>query len=373
MFFKDIIGQTDIKHHLIDGVKKGRIAHAQLFGGMAGRGTLPMAIAYARYLCCEHPNDNDACGSCASCAKFNKLAHPDLHFIFPVINTGKMPTSDDFLPQWRELVSSTPYFDLSMWLNAMNAGNQQALIFVKESDLLLRKTSFKSSQGGYKTVIIWLPERMNVECANKLLKLLEEPPLQTIFLLVSENPEQLLPTIQSRVQRCNFRAIPEETLSLSLTQQFGLSGTDAKNVAHQSMGNYLSALQIIHTSEEKANYLKLFIALMRLAYQRKVMEMKAWSEEIASLGRERQKDFLLYCQQMIRNNFIFNIKEPSMVYLNREETQFARNFSPFVNETNVIGIMNELSYAQQHIEQNVNAKIVFLDFALKMIVLLIQK
>lgn len=373
MFFRDIIGQADIKCRLIDDVRRGRIAHAQLFGGPEGVGSLPMAIAFARYLCCEHPGEDDACGACASCAKFNKLAHPDLHFVFPVINTGKMPVSDDFLPQWRELIHATPYFNLSMWLRAMNAENQQALISVKESDLLLRKVSYKSSQGGYKTVIVWLPERMNVECANKLLKLLEEPPGQTVFLFVSENAEQLLPTIQSRVQRWTFHAIPEDTISQSLSRQFGLSEIDAQRLAHQSAGNYLSALQLIHTSEDKACYLKSFVSLMRLAYHRKVKEMKLWSEDVASWGRERQKEFLSYSQHMVRNNFMYNLQEPSIVYLNTEESEFSRKFSPFVNESNVMGIMDELSYAQQHIEQNVNAKMVFFDFALKMIVLLIQK
>ncbi|MDO4948760.1 MAG: DNA polymerase III subunit delta [Bacteroidales bacterium] len=372
MFFRDIIGQTDIKHRIVDDVKRGRIAHAQLFSGSEGTGALPMAIAFARYLCCEHPGDDDACGICASCAKFNKLVHPDLHFVFPIINTGKMPISDDFLPQWRELTHATPYFNLSMWLQAMNAENQQALISVRESDVLLRKVSYKSSQGGYKTIIVWLPERMNVECANKLLKLLEEPPQQTVFLLVSENAEQLLPTIQSRVQRWNFHAIPENVISQSISRRFGLTETDAQHIAHQSAGNWLSALQLIHTSEDRACYLKSFMSMMRLAYQRKVREMKLWSEDVASWGRERQKEFLSYCQHMVRNNFMSNLQEPSVVYLNAEESEFSRRFSPFVNERNVIGMMNELSYAQQHIEQNANAKMVFFDFALKMIVLLIQ-
>ena len=208
MFFKDIIGQEKAKQRLIREAKEGKIAHAQLFCGREGVGKLPLAIAYARYLSCEHPNEQDACGKCPSCIKYNKLIHPDLHFVFPVIKKkNKDTTSNDYLAEWRELLLETPYFNLNMWLERMNAENQQAQIFVKESDEIIRKLSLKSSQGGYKIMIIWLPEKMNVECSNKLLKILEEPPTQTIFLLVSEEPDTLLATIQSRTQRFNLYGV----------------------------------------------------------------------------------------------------------------------------------------------------------------------
>jgi DNA polymerase-3 subunit delta' len=184
MFFKDVIGQEDAKQRLIREVNEGKIPHARLFCGGEGIGKLPLAIAYARYLSCEHRSETDACGTCPNCMKYNKLAHPDLHFVFPVIKkkSGKDTVSDDFLPEWRELLESTPYFNFGLWLKEMGAENQQAQIYVKESDEILRKLSLKSSQGGYKVMIIWLPEKMNVDCSNKLLKLLEEPPAQTVFL-----------------------------------------------------------------------------------------------------------------------------------------------------------------------------------------------
>ena len=374
MFFKDIIGQKEAKQRLIREVKEGKIAHARSFCGPEGIGKLPLAIAYARYLSCSNPTETDACGTCPNCIKFNKLAHPDLHFVFPVIKKkSKDAVSDDFIAEWRELINQTPYFNLNMWLEEMGAENQQALIYVKESDEIIRKLSLKSSQGGYKIMIIWLPEKMNIECSNKLLKLLEEPPSQTVFLLVSEEPDTLLATIQSRTQRFNLYGIEEEAIVVRLQQQYGIQESDAISIAHRSEGNFLKALEEIHLNEENKIFFELFVNLMRLSYQRKIREMKQWSETLAAMGRERQKHFLTYCQRMIRENFIYNFHDPSLIYLNEEEKNFSSRFAPFINEYNVINIMYELSEAQRHIEQNVNARMVFFDFSLKMIVLLVQK
>lgn len=374
MFFRDVIGQDEAKQRLIREAKEGKIAHARLFCGPEGIGKLPLAIAYARYLSCQNPGVDDACGTCPNCMKYNKLAHPDLHFVFPVIKIKSKDTvSDDFLSEWRELLSQTPYFNLNIWLKEMGAENQQAQIYVKESDEIIRKLNLKSSQGGYKIMIIWLPEKMNVECSNKLLKLLEEPPSQTIFLLVSEEPEMLLTTIQSRTQRFNLYGIEEKQIAQKLIQQYGILEQDAIDIAHLSEGNFLKALETIHLNEENQLFFEMFVSLMRLSYQRKIREMKQWSETMASMGRERQKQFLQYCQRMIRENFIYNFHESSITFLNEEERHFSSRFAPFVNERNVIGIMNELSEAQRHIEQNVNARMVFFDFSLKMIVLLVQE
>lgn len=374
MFFKDITGQKEAKQRLIREVKEGKIAHARLFCGPEGIGKLPLAIAYARYLSCSNPTETDACGTCPNCIKFNKLAHPDLHFVFPVIKKkSKDAVSDDFISEWRELINQNPYFNLNMWLEEMGAENQQALIYVKESDEIIRKLSLKSSQGGYKIMIIWLPEKMNIECSNKLLKLLEEPPSQTVFLLVSEEPDTLLATIQSRTQRFNLYGIEEEDIVVRLQQQYGIQESDAISIAHRSEGNFLKALEEIHLNEENKIFFELFVNLMRLSYQRKIREMKQWSETLAAMGRERQKHFLTYCQRMIRENFIYNFHDPSLIYLNEEEKNFSSRFAPFINEYNVINIMYELSEAQRHIEQNVNARMVFFDFSLKMIVLLVQK
>ena len=375
MFFRDIIGQEDIKKQLIKNVQENKIAHAQLFCGGEGVGKLPLAIAYARYISCQHPSDEDACGTCPNCIKFNNLAHPDLHFIFPVVKkkSNKDTVSDDYIAEWRELVSRSPYFNLPIWLEEMGAENQQALIYVKESNEIIRKLSLKSSQGGYKIIIIWLPEKMNLECSNKLLKLLEEPAEQTVFLLVSEEPDMLLTTIQSRTQRINVKGIDEKALQEVLVNQHGIQEQDAIHIAHRSEGNYLKAIESICLNEENKIFFELFVSLMRLSYQRKIKEMRSWSEKVASMGRERQKHFFGYCQRMIRENFIYNFHNRSITYLDNEEEAFSTRFAPFINERNVMEIMNELSEAQRHIEQNVNARMVFFDFSLKMIVLLIQK
>ena len=374
MFFKDIIGQEQVKERLRLELHEGRVPHAQLFAGPEGSGALPLAIAYARFLLCTHRGETDACGTCPSCVKLNKLAHPDLHFVFPVVKRkgGGDTVSDDYIHEWRELAISTPYFGLNHWLDAMGAENQQAQIFVKESDELTRKLSLKSSEGGYKVVVLWLPEKMKVECANKLLKLLEEPPALTVFLLVSEEPDRILPTILSRTQRVNVPRLGDSEISTALSRQFGLQPSDAAETARLANGSYLQALEIIHRGDDNLLFFELFVSLMRLAYQRKVKDMKDWSETVATMGRERQKNFLAYCQRMVRENFISNFHRRELNYMNRDEANFAVRFAPFINERNVIGIADELSEAQAHIEQNVNPRMVFFDFALKMIVLLIQ-
>lgn len=372
MFFRDVIGQSEAKQHLLTLKREGRIPHAMLFCGMEGTGKLPLAIAFARYLCCENPGPDDACGHCPSCIKMNKLVHPDVHFAFPVIKkkSNKDAVSDDFIDAWRQLLLDTPYFSLPTWLARMGAENQQAQIFVRESDEVTRKLSLKSSQGGYKIMIIWLPEKMNAECGNKLLKLLEEPPAQTLFLWITENPDMILPTLQSRLQRFNLPPLSEKDLSDLLQTRYMLQPDDAADIAHRSEGSLLHALENIHLGEENKLFFELFTSLMRLAYARRVKEMKAWSEQVAGMGRERQKNLLSYCQRMIRENFIYNFHHPEMNYLNQEEQQFSSRFAPFVSERNVMGIMDELQEAQRHIEQNANPKFVFFDFALKMIVLL---
>ena len=372
MFFKDVIGQKEVKQHLLLEVRENRIPHAQLFCGPEGSGKLALAIAYARYINCQHPNGDDACGTCPSCVKFNKLAHPDLHFVFPVIKTKTDTVSDDFIGEWRQLLEQTPYFSLGDWMTVIGAEKQQPQIFVKESDELLRKLSLKSSEGGYKTVIMWLPEKLKTECANKLLKLLEEPPAQTVFILVSDNPEQILPTILSRTQRIQIPRLTDEDIIAELTGRFGIQKEDAADIARASNGNYILAMQTIHLNEEKRLFLELFISLMRLAYMRNIKDLKKWSENIAAMGREQQKRFLEYCQHMIRENFIFNFHRGELNYMNREERNFSVRFAPFINERNVIKLMNELAEAQVHIEQNVNANMVFFDLTLKTIMLLKQ-
>lgn len=372
MFFKDVIGQESAKQRLIQEVREQRIPHALLFCGNEGVGKLPLTIAYARYINCQNQGENDACGTCPSCVKFNKLVHPDVHFVFPIIKNSKAKKDvcDDYIADWRRFAIENPYFALNHWLNEINAENSQAQIFAKESDEIIRKLSLKSSEGGFKIVIIWLPEKLHQVCANKLLKLLEEPPAQTVFLLISEAPDLILSTILSRTQRFNLRQIDEPSIARVLQSKYGVEEKESHAIAHLANGNFIKALESIHLNEDKKLFFELFVNLMRLSYQRKIREMKLWSEQVATLGRERQKNFLEYCQRMIRENFMHNLHHSELVYMTLEEQNFAARFAPFINERNVMGMMHELSEAQAHIQQNVNAKMVFFDFSLKMIVLL---
>ena len=374
MYFKDIIGQDNAVQMLRSAVAEGRIPHAQLICGPEGTGKLAVAIAYARYLCCSHRNGEDACGECPSCKKFDKLVHPDLHFAFPIYkkDSNKTPHSDDFIDKWRQAALENPYMNLNQWMDHIGTENQQGLIYASQSEEIIRKLTLKSSEGGYKVMIIWMAEKMNTECSNKLLKMIEEPPAQTVFLLVAENPDLLLPTIQSRVQRLMLRPIEESIISEALIGKYGLAEADARQIAHASAGNWLQAVETIHLGNRTKEYIELFMALMRQAYARNLKGMRQWAETVAGMGREPQKNFLIYCQRMIRESFICNFHRPEINYMNTDEANFTSRFAPFVNEKNIFGIMEELSEAQRHIEQNVNAKMVFFDLALKMIMLLKQ-
>ena len=360
MTFDQIIGQQHVKQHLLDELRQGRVPHALMLYGSEGCGALPLALAYAQMLLGNSP-------------MVEKLQHPDLHFAFPIYKktSGKDSYCDDFLREWRELLLTKPYFGMSEWMDMAGAENQQLVIYASESDAILRKLSLKSSQGGYKIMLIWLPEKMNAECANKLLKLLEEPPAQTVFLLVSQQPEQVLQTIRSRTQMLAVPRLTEQDIEQTLIDRYAVLPAEAHRIARSCNGNMAQALRTITADTEGDYFFDLFVELMRLAYVRKVKEMKLWSERVAGMGRERIKAFLEYCQRMVRENFIYNFhRQDELNYMSEREAQFAVKFAPFINERNVIGIMDELSLAQRDIGQNTNAKIVFFDFALKMIVLI---
>ena len=375
MYFSDVVGQEEVKRRLLAEVHTGHVPHARLFCGPPGCGKLAMAVAYASYLLCTAPGSEERCGRCSSCVKLQKFVHPDLYFVFPVIKrkgTSKEAVSDQFLDEWRSLLRQTAYFGRNGWLEQLEAGNQQAQIYAAESDEMQRKLSLKSVEGGRKVMIIWQPELMNVQGANKVLKLLEEPPADTVFLLVSDEPERLLPTIISRTQQVIFRKLTDEEVCVALQEKNGLELADARRIARLSDGNYAEALTVIHMNSDREVFFDLFTQLMRLSYQRKVKDLLEWSEQVASWGRERQKKFLAYCQHLVRENFIYNFHQPDLNYMNPEEARFAVRFARFINERNVEEISQELADAQRDIEQNVNPKMVFFDFALKMIVLLIQ-
>ena len=370
VFFKDVIGQRGVIEQLRRSVDENRLAHALLITGPRGNGKLAIAIALANYLLCGK-GQGDACGACPACVKLGKFIHSDLHFVFPVKKRksgSDNPVSDDYIAEWRAMLSKSAYFSYDEWLEKLDLDNQQPMIYERESGEIMHKLSMQAREGGWKVVIIWLPEKMKEVGSNKLLKIIEEPPKDTLFLLVSEEPDKIIATIQSRTQRVEVPRIAQEDMEKALQARMGLTFEDAKMIAQQSAGNWEQAEELLSLSEEKQRYLELFMQLMRVAYARNIREMKAWSEQVAALGRERQKRLLDYCQRMVRENFIMNFKEDSMNYMSRPERDFSVRFSPFVNERNIFGIMEELSEAQRHIEQNVNAKMVFFDMSLRMIV-----
>jgi DNA polymerase-3 subunit delta' len=370
--FRHVIGQQGVKEHLLQMVRENQLPHALMFCGPQGAGKLPLALAFARYLLCTEPADDDACGECAGCRMLDNWAHPDLHFSFPVYKgkSSDHPVSDNYLSAWRDQLMATPYFDTEMWLNDIKAENQQITFYVQESDALQKKLALKSSQGGRKVVLMWLPEKMSQEVANKLLKLIEEPPLHTYFLLVSEDPEMVLGTIQSRVQRINVPSLSEEEIANALVTLHAVPEDLAQNIAHIARGNYTDALKRLEAGNEQQQFFELFVQLMRSSYMRNLKELQAWTQDVKELGRERQKRMLEYFQRLLRENFMYNFRKEEMSFMTKEEEQFSQKFAPFINEINVIGIMDELSDAQRDIEQNVNAQMVFFDFALKMIILL---
>ena len=373
MYFKDVIGHEELKEQLRRCVDENRLAHALLVTGANGNGKLPLAVALARYVLCSDRRNGDACGCCPSCVKMDKLIHSDLHFVFPVkkkkgSSSDSAPVSDDYIAQWREIFLKDPYFGYSDWLTMLEVENQQPMIYEKESSEILHKLSLKSREGGWKVMIIWLPEKMNEACSNKLLKILEEPPAQTLFVLVAEDTEHILPTILSRTQLVEMPRIATDAVSRALQQRYSLDEATARSIAQQSDGDWEKAESMLRVNGNKALYLELFMTLMRTAYKRDIQAMKQWGEQVAALGRERQKGLLEYCQRMIRENFIMNFGRNEMLYLAPEERSFSEKFSPFVNENNIFGIMEELSEAQKHVEQNVNAKMIFFDMALRMIV-----
>lgn len=379
MNWSEVIGQEDIKQKLTSMVDDEHVPHAMILCGPYGCGKMAMAMAMASYLLTEgsmriNPQFNKA----NSEAMLGQWEHPDLHFSFPTIKRAGMsadhqPVSGDYAKEWRQMLMQGPYFNISQWMDYMDAANQQAIITGAESDELARKLSLKSSLGGYKVAVIWLPERMNLTSANKLLKLLEEPPHQTIFIMASEEPEKLLDTIKSRTQRIDMKRLTNKDICDALVQQRGIDEASAQRIARLANGNWMNALDALNTSNENRQFFDMFTMLMRLAYTRNIKELKKWSEAVAAYGREKQRRMLVYFTGQVRENFMYNFRNPELTYMTVEEENFSKKFSPFINELNVIEISELMERANRDIGQNANAKIVMFDMALKMIVLLLRK
>jgi DNA polymerase-3 subunit delta' len=380
MQFKDIVGQEQVKQRLIKSVKEGRIPHAQLFIGPEGTGKLALAIAYAQFISCQKKGEDDSCGVCPSCHKFIKLIHPDLHFVFPIILSDKKSDSDDdkgpsgklsdaFLMHWREALLANAYITETDWYEMIGAENKQGIIGTTESSDVIRKLSLKSYESDYKTMIIWLPERMNQQAANKLLKLIEEPPLNTTFLMVSENPTQLLKTILSRTQVIKIPPIHRDSIALALVNRHQLSPSKANEISRLSNGSFQRAISLASVDAEN-QYFPFFRQLMRLSYSNDVLGLLDWANEVASLGREQQKELLSESLRLLRESLMLNMDLEDISYLAGDEVDFGKKFSPFINKSNVYQIFTEFNLAIDHISRNGNPHIIFTDMCMKLVKLI---
>ncbi len=368
MFFKDVIGQQSVKERLVRMVNEDRVSHALLFTGAAGSGLLPMALAFAQYLNCENPESGDSCGVCPSCKKIAKLVHPDLHFVFPIVKMKdeKNPVCSDYMKQWREFVGKSPYFTEHQWYSFLNADRAQGIIYTQEGSEIIRKLSLKSYEGKYKIMVIWLPEKMHPFAANKLLKILEEPPPRTIFILASDYPAGLLTTILSRTQQIILPRIGDHDIEKALMERFDAPPAQARLLARTSEGNFIKACNDLEQGEDSQLIFDSFRQLMRSAYSRNLPGMMQWVDTTAGKPREQLKNLLSYVVDMLRESFMANFNIAELVYAGPGEEDFIDKFKPFVTDRNIQTMVEEVSLALSHIEQNGNSKLVLFDMSLKL-------
>jgi DNA polymerase-3 subunit delta' len=371
MKFSQIPGHKDIIEKLRNSVTRARVSHAQLFSGPEGCGTLAIALAYAQYISCENRSTIDSCGTCKSCVKYEKLIHPDLHFVFPVIKNKKFsePVSDNYLDQWREFLKLSPFFTVNRWLDSIEVGNAQGLIFASEASEIIKKLNLKSFESDFKVMIIWLPEKMHQATANKLLKMIEEPPEKTLFLLVSDEPDKIIPTILSRCQLTKIPLFTSQEIENYIVSQFDLPRKKASDISQVANGNIIRASELCENEDTSLLNLNRFRNLMRLAWKRDIISIISWSEELAATGRESQKNFISFSLRILRENLMLSLDQLKnrLVFLSGEEAEFSKKFNPFINQMNIYPLTDEFNLAYSHIEANGNAKIIFLDLALKVI------
>ena len=382
MLFSEILGQKHIKNHLTKSVDNNRVPHAQLFVGPEGSGTLPMAIAYAQYLLCSNTNGENGTGNDSCNLKFKNVSHPDLHFAFPVTTSDKVkskPVSGFYLEEWRQLLKEQPYGNLFDWYKLLGVDNKQGQIGVEEAHEIVKSLTLKSYEGGYKVMLIWMAEKMNTPCANKLLKLIEEPPNKTVFILIAEDEEQIISTIKSRCQILHFPPLAEGVIKEALIKNYNLELSVATKIAHQVNGNYNKACDLVYQDSEDIQFETWFIFWIRSAFKAKgnkaaIHDLISWSEDIAKTGRETQKQFLNFCLDFFRQALLFNYNAKSLVFLEPKTEKFKlENFAPFIHGNNIMDISNELQDAIYHIERNGNSKRRLTDLSIKLTRLLHKK
>ena len=372
MLFSEVIGQEAIKKRLIGTVVDNRVSHAQLFLGPEGSGNLAMAIAYAQYISCTSRLETDSCGKCPSCVKYNKLAHPDLHFIYPINSTKDVPkpTSAKFIEKWRAAVTENSYHSLGQWYAEIGIENKQGIINKDDCNDVIKRLSLKSFESEYKVMIIWRPEQLFHAAAPKLLKIIEEPPAKTLFLLVAENQEQILNTILSRTQIVKFKRIEQMALAEVLSTKHDLHNSEAMDLAKHSLGNYTEALRLLVSNETREFNSEQFQIWMRYCFKADWMQTTEWIEIIAKLGRERQKNFLKYCSGMVRESLLLNYQIKDLVGIDGSDLTFAEKFAPYIHSGNCVEFSDLLNTAHMNIERNANPRILFLDLSMKIAKLL---
>mgnify|MGYP000220991561 CR=1 FL=1 len=365
MFLADIVGQKEVKDRLLKMVNENRLPHALLFTGVDGSGNLPTAVAFAQYLFCTKRQENDSCGVCPSCMKTSKLVHPDLHFVFPIAKSKDVKRSNDVIGEFREAFLETPYLTLNNWFDSLGAENKQPIIPVEESGHIIRELSYTSYEGLYKMMVIWQPEKMNTEAANKLLKVLEEPPEQTLFILVCNNPDALLSTIISRVQQIPFTRLQESEITDALMKKFGVNRDNATQASYLCDGNFNEAIKLLTQNDDQLSFLQHFQSFMRLALKFDCGKALAWIDDNAAQGREKQKQFLQYSLEIFRDCLMMNFGSKDLVRLGGNEKQFLEKFAPFINQRNYERLVEEFNGSYYYIERNANPKILFMDLLLK--------
>lgn len=373
MKFSQIPSHDNVKRQLRDMVADRRIPHTLLLHGPAGTGKFMLARTFSQYLHCQaRTPEGEPCGVCPSCVQHESFNHVDSLYVFPVVKTDKLkaPVSDDYMTEFKEFVQASPFMDFDRWTGYFEKKNAQPVIYVSESEALEQRLAVTTTVSPYKTVIIWLPEKMNEQTANKLLKLIEEPFADTVFILVSDNASAILPTIYSRCRPIEMKRLSDEAIAGYLTSHLAIDPQDALSMAHIAAGDINAALRAMDATSVSRMFFDYFVRLMRLAYQRDVKGLKEWSAEIAALGREQEVKFYDYARRLIRENFIYNFNVPSLLYLNRTEADFSKKFARFITENNAERIIAEMDRAATDIAGNANGKIVNFDFAIKMIILI---
>ena len=368
MHFAEILGHRELKQQLIHAVNDGRISHALLFLSSEGSGALPLAVAFAQYISCENKLATDSCGECNSCLKFSKLIHPDVHFSFPVSPVLKIskPKSVDFISEWRKALTENPYLSFTDWTQQIEIENKQPQISVEESGDIIRYLSLKSVEGGYKFVILWLPEKLHPAAANKLLKSLEEPEPHTLFILVSENYEHIMSTISSRTQLVQVNRVADSEIASALEKFHVASPGDAKDISRLAEGNYNYAVKVLNTHEEKEDLTTFFLEWMRLCVSADYKKISSWVEDMQERKREGQKNFLAFAIGICRECLMMNYAGTSLTLLPDYDKEKLNLFFPFINLNNAQQMLNEFNKAYYHIERNANPKILFMDLSIRM-------